>query len=126
MPLPRGLLKSLIREGYSAPDAMREAWKRVRKNPGTLWHGKEATRAEGDRWASERSGSLLGSFYHKGKRDAHRESQDASRQMGLNPSRSQRVVIRANKFQVARILAENGIPFIFVRMAIIPSYREGF
>lgn len=30
MPLPRGLLKRVIREGYSPPDAMREAWRRVR------------------------------------------------------------------------------------------------
>lgn len=30
MPLPKGLLKSYIDQGYSAPDAMREAWKHVK------------------------------------------------------------------------------------------------
>ncbi len=85
MKLPRGLLKRLIREGYSAPEAMKEAWRRVRKNPGAKWHGKEATRAEAARWSSEESGRVLGAHYYRGKRDAHRESQDESRRIGMNP-----------------------------------------
>lgn len=97
MPLPRGLLKSLIREGYSAPEAMKEAWRRVRKNPGARWHGREATEAEGDRVSAERRGMVLASHYYRGKREAHRESQEASRMVGMNPSSAYDVFLRGKK-----------------------------
>lgn len=59
--------------------------KRKRRNPGARWHGREATRAEGDRVRAEQRGSIIGSHFYRGKREAHRESQAASRGMGLNP-----------------------------------------
>ncbi len=119
MRLPRGLLKRLIREGRSAPEAMKAAWRMVReagelprrrprRNPGARWHGKEATRAEAARWSSEQSGRLLGAHYYRGKREAHRESQDESRRIGLNP----RVTPKQIKQAVQALRNSTGIPLV--------------
>ncbi len=64
-------------------DVQRGQW--VKKNPGSRWHGRKATEAEEDRIRAERRGSIIGSHFYRGKREAHRESQDESRRMGLNP-----------------------------------------
>ncbi len=81
----RPIFRALLAQGTPAPAAMREAWRQVRANPGARWHGRMATAAEVDRGQAEQRGLVIGSHYYRGKREANRESQEASRYMGLNP-----------------------------------------
>ncbi len=107
MPLPRGLLKSLIRQGMSAPEAMKEAWRQVRLqqdperfpvrvqrkryamrrtvNPGARWHEDRASDA--GYWAERSTG--VGRTYQLGQMDAHQFSARVSRRLGMNPRRNE-------------------------------------
>ena len=117
MPLPKGLLKSLIRQGMSAPEAMKEAWRQVRRNPGrpsvdivtpaggkVFYPPKPMRRVSvsvnpGAAWHSEAAASAAklavqtpwapGRVFFHGKMRAHQESAVESRRLGMNPRRNE-------------------------------------